>query len=161
MFIQALLKYAGIALMMIAMDKQMKGQPNPDNDGDGYTVVQGDCNDNNAAIHPGAIEVCGNNIDDNCNGYTDENCLPGLPIVTLRTYPVKEGDAGVSIFEAEVKLDRPARLQLQFNYATTNEDAIAGLIMVLTGADHSRRGVSGIIRIGIIGIAWRKMKGSF
>jgi hypothetical protein len=40
----------------------------------GYTLQQGDCNDNNNAVHPGATEVCGNNIDDNCNGTVDENC---------------------------------------------------------------------------------------
>ena len=138
-------------------------QPNPDNDGDGYTVVQGDCNDNNAAVHPGAIEVCGNNIDDNCNGYTDENCLPGLPILGTRTYPVKEGDVGTTIFEAEVKLDRPAPVQLQFNYATVNEDAIAGLdyvsangiLIIPAGAS------SGIIRVGIIGDRLRESNERF
>ncbi len=51
-----------------------------DNDGDGYgsngisTCSKGtavDCNDNNAAINPGATEVC-DGADNNCDGQTDE-----------------------------------------------------------------------------------------
>ncbi|GHG74509.1 hypothetical protein GCM10012319_22340 [Comamonas sp. KCTC 72670] len=45
-----------------------------DADGDGYaSVLTGgtDCNDNNAAIHPGAVELC-NDVDDNCNGISDD-----------------------------------------------------------------------------------------
>ena len=41
-----------------------------------FVLVSGDCNDNMMAVHPGATEVCFNNIDDNCNGQTDENCQP-------------------------------------------------------------------------------------
>jgi hypothetical protein len=40
----------------------------------GYVDKSGDCNDNNADIHPGALELC-NDIDDNCNGAIDEGVL--------------------------------------------------------------------------------------
>ncbi len=45
-----------------------------DNDKDGYTENQGDCNDDNADIHPGADEICGDVIDNNCNNDIDEEC---------------------------------------------------------------------------------------
>ncbi|HEY5947750.1 MAG TPA: MopE-related protein [Kofleriaceae bacterium] len=49
-----------------------------DDDGDGYTVEAGDCNDHDASIHPGAAEVCTDSIDNDCNGMTDDgdyNCM--------------------------------------------------------------------------------------
>jgi hypothetical protein len=44
-----------------------------DQDGDGFRWCE-DCNDSNAAAHPGAAEICGNGVDDNCNGAVDEGC---------------------------------------------------------------------------------------
>jgi len=45
--------------------------PAADDDADGWTIDEGDCNDNDASIHPGQEEAC-NGKDDNCNGVTDE-----------------------------------------------------------------------------------------
>src|SRR5262245_38915366 len=46
--------------------------PNRDFDGDGYSFNAGDCNDTEPLIGPGAVEVEGNAVDDNCNGMIDE-----------------------------------------------------------------------------------------
>ena len=43
-----------------------------DGDGDGYLVEDGDCDDGNASVHPGASEVC-NGVDDDCDGETDKD----------------------------------------------------------------------------------------
>jgi hypothetical protein len=74
----------------------------PDGDGDGFgaagstvitscSVIAGrvtnntDCNDANAAIKPGATELC-NGVDDNCNGSTDEG------LTSLSYYPDADND---------------------------------------------------------------------
>jgi hypothetical protein len=44
-----------------------------DADGDGVRWCD-DCRDDDPAIHPGAHEVCGNKVDDNCDGRIDEGC---------------------------------------------------------------------------------------
>ena len=43
-----------------------------DFDGDGFTIADGDCNDNDAAVNPEIIEIQGDGIDNNCNGVIDE-----------------------------------------------------------------------------------------
>jgi hypothetical protein len=34
----------------------------------GYVPLAGDCDDSSDAVHPGAVEVCGDDVDDDCNG---------------------------------------------------------------------------------------------
>ncbi len=41
----------------------------------GWVQVTGDCDDNDPAVFPGAVEVC-DGLDNNCNGQIDEGCNP-------------------------------------------------------------------------------------
>ena len=52
------------------------GVQNVDDDCDGFMENSGDCNDTDAAINPEAVEVCGNGVDENCNGNDDDACPP-------------------------------------------------------------------------------------
>lgn len=70
----------------------------PDADDDGYTKPnplgigsQNDCDDTNLSINPGATEICGNGIDDNCDGNIDEGCIPEVVIGT-QTWTLKNLD---------------------------------------------------------------------
>jgi hypothetical protein len=54
-----------------------------DEDFDGFTTCDGDCNDGDPEIYPGAIEVCDDQVDNNCDGIIDtddpacpEPCIP-------------------------------------------------------------------------------------
>ena len=49
----------------------------PDADGDGAPASL-DCDDAAAWRHPGALEVCSDGVDDDCDGEADEDCGPPL-----------------------------------------------------------------------------------
>lgn len=51
----------------------IKSTEDVDRDGDSYTVNEGDCNDNDPTINPGAVEIC-DGLDNDCDGEADEGC---------------------------------------------------------------------------------------
>jgi len=73
----------------------------PDADGDGYLDAAcggTDCNDSDAAINPAAAEDCGNGIDENCNGASDDICLscPDGSLLEVRMATYRYGALQVS-----------------------------------------------------------------
>lgn len=55
-------------------DPEPEPAPVTDLDGDGVTVANGDCNDSNSKIFPGAVDTCGDGIDQDCSG-SDAICV--------------------------------------------------------------------------------------
>jgi hypothetical protein len=58
-------------------------QDSTDHDGDGYSFADGDCNDCDVNANPGAYDVAGNKVDEDCNGTPDDEptgCDTGLTV---------------------------------------------------------------------------------
>ena len=68
--------------------------PNPDPDlsdydGDGFSIDDGDCDDRDSSIYPGADEICGDGKDNDCDSSTSDIC-PDIPEMLLY-FPLVEG----------------------------------------------------------------------
>lgn len=88
----------------------------------GYTSAGNDCNDSNATIKPGGAEICGNGVDDNCNGQTDETCTQ-MPVLLVKDLMVSEAQ-GVAI--VEVTLSKPVDKGVKVHFATFSGTALSG-----------------------------------
>ena len=87
-----------------------RADDNSDNDADGYTVSQGDCNDNDPTIYPGAPEICGDGIDQNCDGR-DARCTSCTDIAgewyvneTVSLSCCEDGNCETESFRSEGKV---------------------------------------------------------
>ena len=60
-----------------AGDPGVGGQES-DADGDGFSICLGDCDDAVATTFPGALDVCGDGLDNDCNGTLDDGAIEFL-----------------------------------------------------------------------------------
>ncbi|MEM6926124.1 MAG: putative metal-binding motif-containing protein [Myxococcota bacterium] len=71
-----LLMVGGCDLLGSDPDRDETLVASSDLDGDGFTVDQGDCDDTDPQLSPGAIETC-DGVDQDCNGTVDDNPSDG------------------------------------------------------------------------------------
>ncbi len=126
-----------------------------DSDKDGQTIADGDCDDRAGKgdkIKKGGTEVCGDGLDNDCNGKADDGCLPwtkgmtfpveslGLnsaqteSIVTFKGASIKGGKllAGPSTFAVKVEIDKNIYIDLNLTHVFIKADmsaSSAGLAM--------------------------------
>ncbi len=99
--------YSAISVNANALSAHLNhGDYLPDADGDGFTAVNActgsadDCDDSDPTVYPGATEVCGDGIDNNCDGQVDEDCCPCFTY----EYALAVATASPSVFFADEEI---------------------------------------------------------
>ncbi len=85
----------GLALSAFAQDTGDDGTLDQDRDGDGFTVREGDCDDDAPAVNPNRVEVCFDEIDNDCNFLADELCDDSIRLGSLSGGGACTGGGGV------------------------------------------------------------------
>lgn len=109
-----------------------------DADNDGVPTDEGDCDDRNAAVRPGAMEVCGNGVDDDCAGG-DAGCLDARFVGQSTDAPDDPTD--------EAQHTACAGSPLRFQFELEN----VGIVPWTDINDLSPRGWGRAIRLGVPG----------
>jgi hypothetical protein len=114
-----------------------------DGDGDGKSVAQGDCDDTNMMVNKGAAEICGDGLDNDCDGVADRTasdptvCSPygatadlalnplslenGQPLISFKDGTLDASNklvAGPSIFSVNIPVTDGINLDLKITGAT-------------------------------------------
>ena len=89
-----------------------------------YSTARTDCDDAVAAVHPGATEVCdGADVDEDCNGYADDDDPGALTTDMTLYYPDADRDGyGDETTTGLLRCDNPATASLSYVLDSTDCD---------------------------------------
>jgi hypothetical protein len=111
-----------------------------DHDGDGTSSCTGDCDDQNPFVHPGALEICGDGVDEDCDGKDNlgEEC------------------AGYSVYVSQLKGSVGAKGTMDDPVATIAEGVshaqlLGGQAAVLVAAGSYAEDVTVVGKISLVG----------
>ncbi|NOY24743.1 MAG: hypothetical protein GXP62_02625, partial [Oligoflexia bacterium] len=101
----------------------------------GYVAEDTDCDDSDPTVSPGAVDICGDGVDNNCDGVTDDACgmLGDVDLADARTKLVGEegGDsAGYAVAGGGGALDG----------GDVDGDGLADILVGAPGSDRAGSG---------------------
>ena len=89
----------------LSIDFNCDGHVGPiDVDGDGWFACEGDCDENDTTVNKGGVELCDDNVDNDCNGQVDG----GDSSDAVTYYPDGDGDGYGSPLLGVSSCDEPA-----------------------------------------------------